>query len=70
MTNKRSMIKGVRSNSNEPVNKRPPQVGRFKSAYAVAEKQLVKNVARWNILMAKPLNKWSPQDGTTKAEKP
>lgn len=60
MTNARSMIKGVRSTGNEPVSRRIPLVGRFKDAYAVAEKQLVSDKARWVILFAKPLNKWTP----------
>lgn len=61
MTNTRSMIKGRRSTGNEPVSKRLPTVGRFKDAYAVADKQLQSNKARWEILMSKPLNKWTPQ---------
>ena len=60
MTNTRSMIKGRRSTGNEPVSKRLPTVGRFKDAYAVADKELQSNKARWEILMSKPLNKWTP----------
>ena len=60
MTNTRSMIKGRRSTGDEPVSKRLPTVGRFKDAYAVADKQLASNKTRWATLMAKPLNKWTP----------
>jgi hypothetical protein len=60
MTNTRSMIKGVRSTGKEPVCRRIPLVGRFKDAYAVANKQLQSDKARWETLMSKPLNKWTP----------
>ena len=60
MTNTRSMIKGVRSTGKEPVCRRIPLIGRFKDAYAVADKQLQSDKARWKTLMSKPLNKWTP----------
>ena len=65
MTNTRSMIKGVRSTGKEPVCRRIPIVGRFKNEYQIAEKKLASDKARWEMLMSKPLNKWTPQQSST-----
>jgi hypothetical protein len=64
------MIKGVRSTGNEAVCRRIPSVGRFKKEYAIAEKEFKKNKARWDALMALPLNKWTPSNGTATSKKP
>ena len=62
--------KGRHADPNEKVNIRPYAVSRYKVLQALAVKIRKKDRERWQMLMSPPLNKWTPQDGTTQTKKP